>query len=395
MQYQFSDRISALKPSLIREILKNSSDPNVIAFSAGNPSPDAFPTAEIQSISAEILSTNPVGALQYSVTEGYPALREACKALVTERYQINMENQELLITSGAQQGVDLICKVLLNEGDTVICENPSFIGSLNCFRSYHCNLVGVPMQPDGIDLAQLEQTIKEKPHAKLLYLIPNFQNPTGYTTSREKRVEILRIAKQYNLFILEDNPYGDLRYSGEAIESLKSMDTEGRVLYVGSFSKILSPGMRIGFTVAPSEIIAKMTVGKQCADVHSNILSQMICAEWMRRYDINAHIEKIRALYSKKLALILDAMKSEFHPDVTYNQPEGGLFLWCTLPDGANMLDFCAEGARRMVTVVPGSAFYVDDSAPCQSFRVNFSNPREADIAAGIERLGQLTKEFI
>ncbi|MEM1484819.1 PLP-dependent aminotransferase family protein [Oscillospiraceae bacterium PP1C4] len=394
MIYHFSDRMSTLQPSIIREIFKFTADPSVISFAAGNPSPDAFPEEDIARIANEILTKTPVSALQYSLTEGYPALREACKELVSKRYGIPTENNELIIISGAQQGADLAAKALVNEGDTVLCEDPSFIGCLNCFRSYNCNLVGVEMEEDGLNIAKLEQAIIKNPNVKLLYVIPNFQNPTGITTSEAKRREILRIAKEHNVMILEDNPYGDLRYSGTPVPSIKSMDTDGAVIYVGSFSKILSPGMRIGYVLAPQPVIAKMTVGKQCADVHTNILAQMICERWLATCDLDAHIAKISALYKKKCDLMCEMIDREFSPAVTHTTPEGGLFLWCTLPEGADMLKFCREAIQNKVAVVPGSAFLANESAPCRSFRLNFSTPSDEAIVKGIQILGKMTREL-
>ncbi|WP_368183245.1 PLP-dependent aminotransferase family protein, partial [Anaerotruncus rubiinfantis] len=323
MNYQFSDRMAAMQPSLVREILKATANPAIIPFAAGNPAPDAFPVEEVRRITAGILQENPIGALQYSVTEGYPALREKVKEMLENHYGIPTKDNDLIIISGAQQGADLATKALVNEGDTVLCEDPSFVGVLNCFRSYHCNLVGVEMESDGINLEKLEKAMQEQPNVKLLYLIPNFQNPTGITTSEAKRREVLRLAKKYNVMILEDNPYGDLRYSGTPLPSIKSFDDAGQVIYIGSFSKILAPGIRVGFVLAPKPIIEKMTVGKQCADVHTPILVQMIAERFLSTCDLAAHIEKIRSLYRGKLSLMLDGIQAEFAPSIAYTRPEG------------------------------------------------------------------------
>lgn len=395
MQYRFSDRISGLQPSVIREILKSTSDPSMISFAAGNPSSDAFPDVDIARIAGEILSESPAAALQYSVSEGYPPLREACKTLLQTREGIIPNAaDELLVLSGAQQGVDLVSKVLLNEGDVVLCESPTFIGSLNCFRSYNCKLIGIEMEPDGMNIQALEQAVRQNPRARLIYTIPNFQNPTGITTSAQKRREILRVAQENDLMILEDNPYGELRFQGEAVASIKSMDTQGNVIYVGSFSKVLSPGMRLGFTLAPQPVSAKMAVGKQCADVHTNILAQMICDRWLRSCDVDAHIERMRTLYRDKCNLMCTLIDEHFSPAVTRTSPTGGLFLWCTLPPGADMLGFCRKAVENRVAVVPGSAFLTDESAQCTSFRLTFSTPTEAQIEKGIEILGRMTKEL-
>ena len=395
MNYHISDRMASMRPSMVREILKATSDPSVIPFAAGNPAPNAFPVEQVQQIVGQILAERPIEALQYSITEGYPPLREALRQLCASHYGIPMREQDdLIVLSGAQQGMDLATKVLCNEGDTVLCEDPSFIGSLNCFRSYHVNLVGVPMEEDGISLPALEEALQREKNVRMLYLIPNFQNPTGITTSLEKRRELYRICAEAGVMILEDNPYGDLRFSGEAIPSLKSMDTEGIVIYVGSFSKILAPGVRVGWTIAPKPLIAKMTVGKQCADVHTTILTQMLCERWLATCDLQAHLARLQEIYRQKCALMLDCIDREFSPKVTHTTPQGGLFLWCTLPEGADMLDFCNRAVAEKVAVVPGVAFLADENAPCRSVRMNFSTPTDEAIVTGCQRLGRLTREL-
>ncbi|MDF2595010.1 MAG: Transcriptional regulator containing a DNA-binding domain and an aminotransferase domain [Clostridia bacterium] len=395
MKYNFSDRISALQPSAIREILKMSSDPKVISFAAGNPAPDAFPTEAIAAISQEVLKENPVSALQYSLTEGYPALRTTMKEFILNRYGIGKAFDELIIVSGAQQGIELTCKVLCNEGDTIICEDPTFIGSLNSFRSYNTQLVGVEMEADGIKIDSLEKALINHPETKFIYVIPNFQNPTGITMSYEKRKRVYELAQQHQVMIIEDNPYGDLRFDGEDIPSIKSMDTDGLVIYVGSFSKVLSPGMRVGYLCGPQEVVSKIVVAKQCADVHSNILAQIICEKFVTHYDIQGHLERLKTIYKKKCTLMLDEMDKHFAKCVTYTRPQGGLFIWCTLPKEVDMVAFCKKAVSDYkVAVVPGSAFTVTEGAPTQSFRINFSTPTDEHIIKGIEILGKMTQEI-
>ena len=273
MDYKFSDKVSGLKASAIREILKYTSDPEVISFAAGNPAPEAFPKEAIAEISAELLKNDPVLALQYSITEGYTPLRDYLKNWMSEKNCFHPEFDDLVITSGGQQANELSCKVLLNEGDTLLCESPSFIGSLNAFRSYNVNLKGIDMEEDGINLEKLENALKTEPNVKILYLIPNFQNPTGRTMSFAKRKAVYELACKYDFIILEDDPYGELRFAGETIPSIKSLDTEGRVIYSSTFSKLISPGFRTGYVSAPAAIIQKIVVCKQVSDVHSNIWS--------------------------------------------------------------------------------------------------------------------------
>lgn len=396
MEYQLSDRILGVKPSAIREILKMSSDPSVIAFSAGNPAPEAFPVDTIKEIVEDIFTRNPIGALQYSVTEGYLPLRQALEKLCAGRYGISMEDNQVIVVSGAQQGIELSCKILCNEGDTVLCENPSFIGSLNSFRSFGVNTQGVELEKDGIHLGRLEEALAGNPKVKLLYLIPNFQNPSGGTMSWEKRKAVYELACRWNVMILEDNPYGELRFSGEEIPSIKSIDREGRVIYVGSFSKILSPGLRVGYAVMNPGLVGKFTVAKQCSDVHTAILNQMICHKFLTEYDLNTHLAGMRQIYRKKCELMLSQMREHFSSQISYSVPEGGLFLWCRLPEGTDMLDFCTQAVERCkVAVVPGTAFNCDEQAPSQYFRMNFSSPTDEAIVEGCRRLGALSRELL
>ncbi len=283
MNYTFSNKIANLKPSAIREMFKNVTDPNIISFAAGNPAPESFPVEQLSRLSADIFATAATPALQYSVTDGYAPLRQAVADRLKAKFNIGKSiangdsfDDTTIIVSGGNQGIELACKILCNEGDAVICENPTFVGGLNAFRSCGAVTVGVPLCEDGIDTDALEQTIKSTPNARLLYLIPTFQNPAGTTTSLEKRIKIYEIAKKYSMIILEDNPYGDLRFAGEEIPTIKSMDTEGLVIYCSSFSKILSAGMRVGYVTAPDAIAQKMIVAKQSEDVHTNIFFQML-----------------------------------------------------------------------------------------------------------------------
>ena len=395
MNYAFSNRISSLQPSAIREILKFTSDPEVIPFAAGNPSPEAFPAQAIQEITAKILLEKPVEALQYGVTEGYAPLRGKIKELMKERYQIGRDFDNLILTAGAQQVMDLATKSLCNEGDVIICECPSFIGSLNCFRSYLGNLVGIDVESDGINVEMLEKALQENKNAKFIYTIPNFQNPSGVTMSLEKRRAVYALAKKYGVLILEDNPYGDLRVEGENLPSIKSFDEDGIVIYAGTFSKILSPGLRVGFAIAPESIIAKMTVGKQAADVHTPVLNQMIVYEWLNNYNLDEHLHYLQDLYRKKLNLMCDLIESELPSSITYNRPQGGLFVWCKLPDSVDMPAFCKAAVLNKVAVVPGNAFMMHDDDPTQCFRMNFSTPTNEGIIKGMKLLSETAKSFI
>ncbi|MCD8328147.1 MAG: PLP-dependent aminotransferase family protein [Ruminococcus sp.] len=394
MKYEFSKKVAGLQASAIREILKFTSDPEVISFAAGNPAPEAFPVDEVKRISNDILENDPILALQYSVTEGYTPLRDTLKKRLAKDNCFSPETDELIIMSGAQQANELAAKVLCNEGDTIVCEAPSFIGSLNAFKSYNVDLVGVELEEDGINLEKLEEVLKAK-RVKLIYLIPNFQNPTGLTMSYEKRVKVLELAKRYDAIILEDNPYGDLRFDGESIPSIKSMDDDGRVIYSGTFSKILAPAIRVGYSSAPKDIISKMIVCKQVADVHTNMWGQIIADRFLNECDIDKHFASLQEIYRKKCGLMLSCLEKNFSSKVKYTRPQGGLFIWCTLPEGYDMMTFCKRAVEEYkVAVVPGTAFLVSEEEKTSSFRVNFSTPTDEQIIKGCELIGALSKEM-
>ncbi len=388
-----SNKMKNMKPSAIREIFKSLGTPGAISFAGGNPAPESFPVEAIAAIGADIFKNNVTAALQYSVTEGYPVLRELVADRLKTKFRIDTDANTTIITSGGQQAIELACKVVCNEGDEVICENPSFIGALNAFRSLGARPIGVELEADGIDVAALEETIKAHPKARLLYVIPTFHNPAGITMSLEKRRAVYELAQQYDLVILEDNPYGDLRFAGEELPTIKSMDTDGRVIYCGTFSKILSAGMRVGYACGCDELIQKMVVAKQVEDVHTNIFFQMTCAQYIQQYDLDAHIDTIRELYRRKCGRMLAALDKHMPKEVTYTRPEGGLFLWCTLPAGFDVAALIKEAVAAKVFVVAGTAFNCDETAPSSSFRLNYSMPSEEDIDKGIAILAELIRK--
>ena len=394
MNYTFSDRISNLHPSAIREILKNS-DPNVISLAAGNPAVESFPVKEMQEIANDIFENNAGFAFQYGITEGYPRLRQLVMQRQKEKYGIGTENDDIMIISGGTQAMDLSTKVLVNEGDTILSEDPAFVGALNTFRSYNAHLVGIPMQDDGMDIEALEKALEENKNVKLLYTIPSFQNPLGTCTSLEKRQAIYALCRKHGVMILEDNPYGELRFDGEDIPTLKSMDTEGIVIYTSSFSKVMSAGIRLGFVIAPKPILDKMAVGKQAVDTHSNLFFQILIADFMEKYDYDGHIQMIRDLYRHKSGLMLDEIRKGFPKSVKYTVPQGGLFLWCTLPEGADMLKFVQFAKEKGVAIVPGIAFNVVEGSPSQCFRLNYSTPTDEKLVAGTKLLGEALHEFL
>ena len=394
MEYKISDKFVNMKPSAIREIFKSLGKPGCISFAAGNPSPESFPVEEIRKITSRILSEEPITALQYGVTEGYPKLRELVSARLKRVYGIGSDDDETIIVSGGQQGIELTCKVMCNEGDVVISENPSFIGALNAFRSLGAKLVGVPLGDDGMDIAALEKALAENPRTKIIYTIPSFQNPAGITSTLENRKAVYALASKYDVVIIEDNPYGDLRFSGEDVPTYKSFDTEGRVVYCGSFSKILSAGIRIGTLTANKALVSKIVVAKQVEDVHTNMFFQMVCAKYMSEYDLEEHIAKIRKLYSHKAGLMISALEKFMPSDVKFTRPDGGIFLWCSLPEGYDLGEFIKRCSEKNVFVVPGTAFLPDESEITRSFRLNYSMPSDEEITRGIKLLADVVAEM-
>ena len=394
MEYKISNKLASLKPSAIREIFKSLTDPTIISFAAGNPSPLSFPSEELAEISADIFKNQANVALQYGITEGYAPLRTAVEARMKEKFGIGRDFDTTIITTGGQQGIELTTKALCNEGDVVICENPSFIGALNSFRALGATPVGVPLNDDGIDAEILEKTLAETPNAKFIYVIPTFHNPMGITSTLENRKKVYELAKKYGVLILEDNPYGELRFAGENVPTYKSFDEDGIVIYCSSFSKILSAGMRIGYVCGPQDVISKMVVAKQVEDVHTNNFFQMLCHRYMTERDIDGHIEKIRGIYRAKAELMLSELDKNMPKCVKYTRPEGGLFLWCTLPNGTDSSEFIKKALAKKVAVVPGTAFNCDTEAPSDSFRLNYSMPSDEDIVRGVGILSDIAREM-
>lgn len=388
MEYQFSNRTRNIKPSAIREILKYAAaHPEVIALSTGSPAGEAVPVEALHTISDRIFREKPMAGLQYSMTEGYPALRESTKKRLKEEFGIGREFDDLIITTGGQQGLSLTPNILCNAGDTVIVEAPTFVSGINAMRIHGANVVGIEMDDEGIDLEKLEQAFKTEHHVKLLYLIPTFQNPSGRTMSLARRKAVYNLCVKYGIMILEDNPYGELRFRGEDIPTLKSMDDQGIVIYNGSYSKVLSAGMRIGFLMAQKDVLQKLTVAKQFSDCHTNIFFQIVTDEWLRTADVDAHIQKIRGIYRRRCDFMLEKLDEHLDKRVTYTRPDGGLFLWCTLPEGCDSQKLADIALTKGVAFVPGRDFMVDSDAPCRDFRLNFSTPSYEDMEKGIRRL--------
>ncbi len=394
MEYIFSDSLAELRPSAIREIFKSLGDPEMIAFAAGNPSPEAFPVELVRRECGRILAEQPVTALQYGTTEGYTPLRRAIESRLTERFGHTRDGNDVMVTTGGEQGIELACKALCNPGDAVLCEEPSFIGALNSFRSLGAVPVGVPMDADGINVEAFEEAAV-RTGARLAYLIPTFQNPSGITMSAEKRRAVYEIACRRSIIIIEDNPYGELRFAGSGVDTIKSIDREGAVIYCSSFSKILAPGIRIGFVQAPIAVISKMVVAKQVEDVHTPMLTQMLAYAFMQSGTMDEHIRSAADLYGRKCALMLSRLDRCMPEQVSYTRPEGGLFLWCTYPESVDITELTARLLEEKVAVVPGSAFCSVQGGVSHSIRLNYSTPSDEQIERGVEILARVSRELL
>lgn len=395
MKIEISRKMQNVQASAIREILKMTSNPDIISFAGGNPASDAFPVEDLKRISAELFEEDPIGLLQYGITEGDAGFLEAANKFFNREEQVTRAVDQIIATTGSQQIMDLLTKVLCNEGDVVACEEPAFLGALNSFKEDGAVLRGVGFTKEGeLDLAQLETTLSIQPRPKFFYTIPNFQNPMGTTMSLETRKQVLALCKKYGVLILEDNPYGAIRFTNEHVPSIKSLDEDDMVIYAASLSKILAPGLRLAVCIGREDIVGKMVVAKQGADVHTNLWAQKVAARFLSTCDMNAHLSRIQAIYKKKCELMLKTMDETFDQRVTYTRPDGGMFIWVNLPEGSDVLKFAKEAIENNVAIVPGISFYTSEEKPCYALRLNFSTPTDEKIVKGIQILGQMTHQL-
>ncbi len=383
MRELFAERMSNVPRSFVREILRVTEDPDMISFAGGLPNPISFPHKEIAESAALVLKDSSNEALQYGSTEGYKPLRD----YIAKRYEksgLDIHSDNILMINGSQQGLDLIGKVFLNSNDVVLIERPTYLAAIQSFGLYEPKFVSVPLLEDGVDIRVLEDMV-EALDPKLFYSIPNFQNPTGITYSKNKREKIGGIFNKNNTILVEDNPYGEIRFIGKDLPSIKNY-VENSVL-LGSFSKIVSPGMRLGWIVADKEIMNHLITAKQASDLHSNYLTQMIVHRYLTGFDVENHIQHIRNMYRIQRDCMVDMIKKYFPSDVKYTQPEGGMFLWVTLPEGMSSIELFEIAIKENVAFVPGEAFY-SDNPEMNTLRLNFSNSNEKKIEEGIKRLG-------
>lgn len=393
MKARYSDRMNKTTTSEIREILKLTQMPGMISFAGGLPAPELFPLEEMKKVSELVIDEIGMEALQYSTTEGYPPLREHIRKRL-EKQGIHKSKDDILITSGSQQGLDFSGKIFLNPGDTVICETPTYLGAINAFKAYECQFKDVKMDHEGMIMADLEAVIQETPQAKFIYVIPDFQNPSGHTWSLERRKALVEMANRYDMIIIEDNPYGELRFEGAFLPAVQSLDTEGRVIYLGTFSKTFSPGLRIGWVSAEPELLSKYIMVKQSADLQTSSISQCELSRYLDEYSLDDHIEKIKSLYRERRDLMMETMARTFPKEVVYEKPEGGLFTWVECPESVDTKDLMEKAVKKQVAFVPGASFY-PNGGHHNAMRLNYSNMPNDKIVEGIERLGALLKEAI
>ena len=392
MEYKFASRMDRMKASEIRELLKLTAQPDIISFAGGLPAKELFPVKEIAQVSHDLVEKEGQQLLQYATTEGRPTLRAKIAKRMTEKYGTPVVPDDILITTGSQQCLDFAGKLFLDPGDVVLCESPSYLGALNAFNAYQPVFKEVPTDGEGIIPEELDKILATTPKCKFIYVIPDFQNPTGICWSLERRKKFMEVINKYDIPVFEDNPYGELRYSGTAYPTLKSMDTKGLVSFLGTFSKIFCPGLRLGWIAGPHAIVEKFVMIKQSADLHTSNFDQGVAYAYMDTYDLDAHVKEIVELYGHRRDLILKTMEEEFPAGVEFTRPDGGLFLWVTVPEGVSarkVFDKCIE---QKVAAVIGDAFYPNDKTD-RSLRVNYSCMPDDKIVEGVKRMARAIKE--
>lgn len=387
----FASRMDGVSGSVIREIFKMMADPEMISFGGGNPAKESFPIDVVERISHEVLEQNGAGILQYGTTEGYAPLRESYLEYIAGPKGVKAGVENVLTLSGSMQGLDLTTKVFIDPGDVVLVEAPTFLGALQAFNTYQARCIPVGMDDEGVDLNELEDKIKQY-HPKMFYVIPTFQNPTGKTLGIERRHAIAQLAEKYDFIVIEDDPYCDLRYRGTPVAPIKTFDKSGNVVLLNSFSKILSPGLRVGAAVAAPEIIRKMTVAKQSSDTHTSNLTQAIADAFLRRGLLSGHLASILPIYTERLNAMLEGLERFFPDTFRYTRPEGGLFVWGETAGKQDMPAILKRSTQELkVAFVPGQFFFVDPATMGQNtMRLNFSSATPERILVGLERLGNL-----
>lgn len=391
---QFSKVSSVLHASEIREILKVTENPEIISFAGGLPAPELFPVEQMKDVDLAILEKEGKQALQYSTTEGYVPLRKQIAARMKSVFQTDCTYEDLIITAGSQQGLSLCGQLFLDEGDVVLVESPTYLGAITAFNVNFPQFIEVPTDDKGMIPEELDKILATNDKVRLIYVIPDFQNPTGITWPLERRKAFMEIINRHDIPVIEDDPYGELRYDGDYLPTLKSMDEKGNVIFLGSFSKILMPGLRLGWMVAAKEILEKAVMLKQCVDLQSSTYAQRQTSYYINMYDLDAHVQTIKELYGRRRNLMYNTMKEYFPKELTFTHPEGGLFTWVTLPEGYDAKELMPKVIAEKVAYVPGGAFYPNGGQD-NHFRLNYSNMPEERIVEGVKRLAKVLKEAL
>lgn len=392
--YNFADRMDGMKVSDIRELLKLTARPEIISFAGGLPAPELFPVKEIKAAFDAVMDEQGQVALQYGQTEGWLPLRQQIAQRMKEKNNIATDPEHLILTAGSQQGLDFCGKLFLNPGDVVVMESPSYLGAINAFNAYQPNFVEVPTDENGMIMEELDKVLANTANVKLIYVIPDFQNPSGRTWPLERRKKFMEIINKYQVPVIEDNPYGDLRFKGEFLPALKSMDENGLVMYFGTFSKILSPGFRLGWICASTEIMEKMNLIAQAAVLQTATINAMVVSKYLEMFDIDEHVAKILPVYKHRCELMINTMKETFPPEAKFTDPDGGLFTWVELPDYINTRDLAPKALEMGVAFVPGSGFYPNGETK-NCMRLNYSNSTDERLVEGVKKLAQVIKEAL
>ena len=400
-EYRYAHRTQRMGSSVIRELLKLTEQPDIISFAGGLPAPEVFPVKEFQEACNAVLEKHGAQALQYSTTEGYKPLREMI-ARHNARYSVEVTADNILITSGSQQALDFIGRLFVNRGDYIVVESPTYLGALQAWNAYGAQYISVPMDEDGMIVDELESALRKGP--KFIYVLPNFQNPSGATLSLERRIKLVELADKYGVPIVEDDPYGQLRYEGENIPSVVSLDSDfrgpngghysGNVIYLSTFSKLLAPGLRLAWVIAPPEVIRKLVMAKQAADLHTSSFNQYVAYEVAKEGFLDEHVKFIRDIYKERRDVMLEMMEEMFPPGVSWTHPQGGMFLWGILPEHMDAADALKIAIERKVAFVPGAAFHANGGG-ANTMRINFSYSSPDTIREGITRMGTVLKELV
>jgi 2-aminoadipate transaminase len=398
-EYRYANRTQRMGSSVIRELLKLTEQPDIISFGGGLPAPEVFPVKEFKAACNYVLDNFGAQSLQYSTTEGYRPLREMISRH-TERYSVNITPENILITSGSQQALDFIGRVFINQGDHIVVESPTYLGALQAWNAYGAQYIAVPSDENGMDVDKLEEALRIGP--KFIYVLPNFQNPSGTTLSLERRKKLVELADRYGVPIVEDDPYGQLRFEGEHLPSLVWLDSQfrgdngcytGNVIYLSTFSKLLAPGIRLAWVIAPEQVIRKLVQTKQAADLNTAAFNQMVAYEVGKGGFLDEHVKTIRQVYKERRDVMLEAMEELFPTNVRWTRPKGGMFLWGILPENMDASEVLKKAIERKVAFVPGASFHPNGGG-ANTMRINFSYSNPENIREGVARLGTVLKEF-